>query len=715
MALVASAGAGLFFFGRYLPDLGSRLQTLLFSIFGLGLPLVVALLLVGAWALWTGRVWPFPVSPRYALAAAATWLFAYTVLGLTSPALHLGDVSLERVGGGGQLGRWLTGGANGWTFAWLAVLLAVAWAACWPSRAWSATRSAGRGFRTGLARSPGLARRAVAARPRVTLPKLPRRAVRPAQTAPAHVEPFERPATPVIAIPALTPAVKAEKPKPEPKFVPAGPLPPVDLLDLPAPAEFSPVDVEGRVKQIEGKLAEYGVDAKVIEVNQGPSVTQFAVEPGWEVRTREVRERDADGRPIYDKNGNPKVRVEEVSRVRVKVNRILGLANDLALALAVPSIRIEAPVPGKPFVGLEVPNVSSTMVSMRRVIESSQYQRMRTKSKLALALGQDVAGNPIVADLARMPHCLIAGATGSGKSVCVNAIIASLLMHTSPEEVRLLMVDPKRVEMAGYNEIPHLLAPVIVDAPKVVGALRWVLKEMEERYKAFADAGARNIESYNQRRVRDGVQPLPFLVVVIDELADLMMVASEEVERIIVRLAQLARATGIHLIIATQRPSVDVVTGLIKANIPTRIAFAVSSSIDSRTILDQVGAEKLLGRGDMLYAPTDALKPVRLQGVFVSDAEVDRLVTWWKAARPPQYVDELVNLPDDLLDEQEADPMLDEARQLLEEHGRVSVSFLQRKLRIGYNRAARVMDTLESEGLVEPPDSRKAVSAGLYD
>jgi S-DNA-T family DNA segregation ATPase FtsK/SpoIIIE len=372
-------------------------------------------------------------------------------------------------------------------------------------------------------------------------------------------------------------------------------------------------------------------------------------------------------------------------------------------------------VPGKPYVGLEVPNVSSTLVSLRRVIESPQYQRLRAKTKLAIALGQDVAGNPVVADLARMPHCLIAGATGSGKSVCVNAMIASLLMHTSPEEVRLVMVDPKRVEMAGYNDIPHLLAPVIVDPPKVVGALRWVLKEMEARYKTFADAGARNIESYNQRRLKDGAQPLPYLVVIIDELADLMMVASEEVERIIVRLAQLARATGIHLIIATQRPSVDVVTGLIKANVPTRIAFAVSSSVDSRTILDQVGAEKLLGRGDMLYAPPDALKPVRLQGVYVSDAEVERLVAWWKATRPPAYVDELVNLPNDLLEEAEGDPMLEEARRLVGDHGRISVSFLQRKLRIGYNRAARIMDALEEEGLVDAPESRRAVSAGLYD
>ncbi|GIW08210.1 MAG: hypothetical protein KatS3mg060_3015 [Dehalococcoidia bacterium] len=710
-----AAAAALFFFGRYLPDLGSRVQNALFAGFGLGLPLVVAVLLLAAFALWTGRVWPFAFAPRYGLAAVALWIAAYTVLGLTAPAMQLGDVRLDRVGGGGEVGRWLSGGQfDGWVALRLLILLSVAWAACWPSRAWDLAKSTASWLRLLVARTPRLAKRAVSARPRVSLPALPSL---PKRRRPAAESPVTTPAPEAVVAPPQPAAStsKGEKPKAEPVFVPAGPLPPVDLLDPPVQTEFAPVDIEGRVKKIESTLAEYGVDAKVVEVNQGPSVTQFAVEPGWEVRTREIRERDAEGRILYDKNGNPKVRIEEVSRVRVKVSRILGLANDLALALAVPSVRIEAPVPGKPFVGLEVPNVSSTMVSLRRVIESPQFQRLRTKTKLALALGQDVAGNPVVADLARMPHCLIAGATGSGKSVCVNAMIASLLMHTSPEEVRILMVDPKRVEMVGYNDIPHLLAPVIVDAPKVVGALRWVLKEMEERYKAFADAGARNIESYNQRRIRDGVQPLPFLVVIIDELADLMMVASEEVERIVVRLAQLARATGIHLIIATQRPSVDVVTGLIKANVPTRIAFAVSSSIDSRTILDQVGAEKLLGRGDMLYAPPDALKPVRLQGVFVSDAEVDRLVAWWKAARPPQYVDELVNLPDDLLDDQDGDPMLEEARRLVEEHGRVSVSFLQRKLRVGYNRAARIMDALEVEGSVEPPDSRRAVSAGLYD
>ncbi|MCL6648170.1 MAG: DNA translocase FtsK [Chloroflexi bacterium] len=687
------------------------MQRFLFAAFGLGVPLVIALLVGGAIALWRGRLWPAGVPGRLALVLAALWLAAYVALGMTYPVLQLGEVHLDQLSGGGQLGRWLAGGSTGEGFPRLGVLVLLAWAASWPERARAFLRHAGAAAGHALARLPALARRAAATRPRVTLPALPRLPRRRQATPPLSPEPV------ASSMPAPNPPAEMSRRARKEPVPGAGALPPLDLLELPAPAEYSPVDLEGRVKQIEAKLAEYGVDARVVEVNQGPTVTQFAIEPGWEVRTREVRERDADGRPLYDKNGNPRVRIEEVSRVRVKVSRILALSNDLALALAVPSVRIEAPVPGKPFVGLEVPNVASTLVSLRRVIETPQFQRLRLKTKLALALGQDVAGNPVVADLARMPHCLIAGATGSGKSVCVNAIIASLLMHATPEEVRLLMVDPKRVEMVGYNDIPHLLAPVIVEPAKVVAALRWVVGEMEARYKTFAEVGARNLESYNQRRQREGLPLLPFLVVIIDELADLMMVASEEVERIIVRLAQLARATGIHLIIATQRPSVDVVTGLIKANIPTRIAFAVSSSVDSRTILDQVGAEKLLGRGDMLYAPTDALKPVRLQGVYVSDAEVERIVNWWKAARPPQYVEELVNLPDEPLDGGPGDPLLEEARRLLEEHGRLSVSFLQRKLRVGYARAARLLDVLEAEGLLDPPDSRRAASAGLslYD
>jgi S-DNA-T family DNA segregation ATPase FtsK/SpoIIIE len=349
---------------------------------------------------------------------------------------------------------------------------------------------------------------------------------------------------------------------------------------------------------------------------------------------------------------------------------------------------------------------------------------MRTKTMLAVALGEDVSGQPTAADLARMPHLLIAGATGSGKSICINAIISCLLLQATPDDVRLILVDPKRVELTTYNDVPHLLRPVVVDADKVVGVLKWVVHEMDERYRAFEQHGVRNIEGFNKLAGSSGrsrskspddmtetrpsaLEPLPYIVVVIDELADLMMLAPDETERLICRLAQLARATGIHLVVATQRPSVDVITGLIKANFPTRISFAVSSQIDSRTILDTPGAEKLLGRGDMLYMPTDAMKPIRLQGVFVSDEEIEQLVNHWKSLGPPRYVDDLVNLPPDGDGEPEVDELFDRAVELARETSRVSASFLQRRLRIGHNRAARLMDQLEEHGVLPGPDDGK--------
>jgi S-DNA-T family DNA segregation ATPase FtsK/SpoIIIE len=391
----------------------------------------------------------------------------------------------------------------------------------------------------------------------------------------------------------------------------------------------------------------------------------------------------------------------------VRVSQITSLANDLALALATPSIRIEAPVPGKSVVGIEVPNSLTTLVTLRSVIETTPFQRLAARSKLALSLGKSVAGEPVAADLAKMPHLLIAGATGSGKSVCINSIIACLLMHASPAEVRLIMIDPKRVELSAFARIPHLaFSSIVVDLDKVVGSLQAVLHEMESRYRRFASLAVRNIDAFN-RHPRAPFR-MPYWVVIIDELADLMMAAPYEVERQICRLAQLARATGIHLVIATQRPSVDVVTGLIKANFPTRIAFAVSSQVDSRTILDGAGAEKLLGRGDMLYMPTDAAKPKRLQGVFVSDQEIDRLVSFWTQERfreveRPVY-DHLLEEAKPAVDELTGaeDPLLDRARELAAEHSRVSTSLLQRRLRIGYPRAARLMDMLEDEGSIGP-------------
>jgi len=460
-------------------------------------------------------------------------------------------------------------------------------------------------------------------------------------------------------------------------------LPPLELLDISPEAEPRPMDNEKRAHLLEEALASYGVEAKVVQVNVGPSVTQFGVEPGWERRFRELKEKD--------KNGNVRVRKEEVSRTRVKVERIVSLANDLAMALAVPSVRIEAPVPGKPLVGVEVPNTSFAVVGLRSVMESPPFQRLRPKATLALALGKGAGGEVVVADLAKMPHLLIAGATGSGKTVCLNALICCLMMYNTPEELRLMMVDPKRVELVAYNRVPHMAFPIIVDREKAVEALRWLNIEMDNRYKKFAEVGARNLDDYNKKS-----QPhLPCLVLFIDELADLMMAAFEEVEHSLCRLAQLARATGIHLIVATQRPSVDVVTGLIKANFPTRLSFAVTQLVDSRTILDMAGAEKLLGRGDMLFLPTEATKPKRLQGCYVSDAEIERLVAFWSRQKGP-----VAPIAEPTAPAKEGeDSLLEAARRLAQEHRKLSPSFLQRQLQVGYPRAVKLMEALEKEGL----------------
>jgi len=469
-------------------------------------------------------------------------------------------------------------------------------------------------------------------------------------------------------------------------------LPPIDILDRIPEIEFSEADNIQRAKLIEDALASYGVETKVVQINVGPTVTQFGVEPGWDRKMKEIRERDRDG--------NIKVRLEEVAKTRVKVDRITSLANDLALALAAPSIRIEAPVPGKSMVGIEVPNTTTSVVSLRSVVETSVFQKTEARSKLSLALGKATGGEAIVADLVKMPHMLIAGATGSGKTVCINSVVCCLMLYNTPNELRFIMIDPKRVELTPFNSIPHLATPVIVDTNKALGALRWLGQEMDKRYQILAAARARNIEAYNKNRQRDEI--LPYLVLVIDELADLMMTSPDEVEHILCRLAQLARATGIHLVVATQRPSVDVVTGLIKANFPTRMSFAVTSQIDSRTILDMGGAEKLLGRGDMLYMPTEAAKPKRLQGCFVSDAETERLVYFWGSQRQEEAaqlkLEELVRpVTGDKRGGFPEDPLLEAARQLAQEHTHISTSFLQRRLRIGYPRAARIMEQLEEE------------------
>jgi S-DNA-T family DNA segregation ATPase FtsK/SpoIIIE len=468
-------------------------------------------------------------------------------------------------------------------------------------------------------------------------------------------------------------------------------LPPADILDLTPEVSFSDADNQQRARLIEETLASYGVDAKVVQINAGPTVTQFGVEPGWDIKYKDVKEKDRDG--------NVQVRKEEVSRTRVKVERINSLSNDLALALAAPTIRIEAPVPGKAFVGVEVPNTTSDLVSLRGVVETSTFQKLVSKTKMALALGKGAGGEAIAADLTKMPHLLIAGATGSGKTVCLNTVICCLMMHNTPNDVRFILIDPKRVEMTQYNSIPHLATPVIVDTTKAISALRWLLQEMDGRYQKLAAAGARHIEGYNKNK-RSGDR-FPYLVLIIDELADLMMAGFDEVETNLCRLAQMARATGIHLVVATQRPSVDVVTGLIKANFPTRISFAVTSQVDSRTILDGAGAEKLLGRGDMLFMPTEAAKPKRLQGCFLSDSEIERLVYFWgsqKKDEPDKLKMEtlIATTQSGTIGGHPRDPLLEQARELARQYENVSTSFLQRKLHIGYPRAARLMEQLEA-------------------
>ncbi len=446
-------------------------------------------------------------------------------------------------------------------------------------------------------------------------------------------------------------------------------LPQIEVFKPRTHAELSVTDLKARAHIIEDTLASFNIDARVIEMNQGPAVTQFGVEP-------------AEG---------------------VAVNRILSRQNDLALRLGVSPIRLEAPVPGKRMVGVEVPNASIATVTVRDVIESTDWERGR--GKLRVVLGRDVSGKSVVGDLSKMPHLLIAGATGSGKSVCINTIIGSLLYQFTPAELQLVMIDPKRVELTAYANVPHLRLPIVTEMDKVVGALKWVVLEMERRYKLFAQHGVRNLEGYNNwaaGSTHGEEQPLPYMVVIIDELADMMMTAAEEVEKKLCRLAQLARATGIHLVVATQRPSVDVVTGLIKANFPTRIAFAVSSQTDSRVIMDQAGAEKLLGRGDALYTPPEAMKPIRLQGAFISDDEIQSVVEHWHAQGRPRYSEEEVEQITSLgRGDDEDDDVYDRAVELAETVGRLSASLLQRRLGLGHARAQRLLDRLIEEGIAE--------------
>ncbi len=433
----------------------------------------------------------------------------------------------------------------------------------------------------------------------------------------------------------------------------------------------------GNLKQnaqiIEKTLESFGITAKVVEVNQGPTVTQYALE----------------------------------IPMGIKLSKILSLQNDLALALATQTgnVRIEAPIPGKSLVGIEIPNISPEIVNLKGILADEVMRQ--NKSKLAVGLGLDVSGNLVITDIGKMPHVLIAGTTGSGKSVLVNALIATLLFRASPQEVKLILVDPKRVELSDYNDIPHLITPVIVEPDKILSALKWAMQEMDRRYKLFREAQVRNIAGYNEL---SGFQALPHIVIIIDELQNLMDFAPVEIEDTIVRLASMARATGIHLVVATQRPSVDVITGIIKANIPARIAFNVSSMVDSRVILDQPGAEKLLGRGDMLYVPPDASKPMRIQGVYVSDTEIRNLITFLKKSGiTPEYTEEVTQMPIGHMTTQggSKDELFEEAVRTVCQYDRASASLLQRRLRIGYARAARLLDELETAGIIGPGEGSK--------
>ncbi|PPA72476.1 FtsK/SpoIIIE family DNA translocase [Jeotgalibacillus proteolyticus] len=457
-------------------------------------------------------------------------------------------------------------------------------------------------------------------------------------------------------------------------------LPKMDILSLPPHADQSNEykAIQKNASKLEKTFQSFGVRAKVTQVHLGPAVTKYEVHPD----------------------------------VGVKVSKIVNLNDDLALALAAKDIRIEAPIPGKSAIGIEVPNSEVAMVSLREVLEAQSKDR--DSAKLLIGLGRDITGEAVVAELNKMPHLLVAGATGSGKSVCINGIIISILMRTKPHEVKLMMIDPKMVELNVYNGVPHLLAPVVTDPKKASQALKKVVSEMERRYDLFSHTGTRNIEGYNDHVKRfndknEEKQPLlPYIVVIVDELADLMMVASNDVEDAITRLAQMARAAGIHLIIATQRPSVDVITGVIKANIPSRIAFAVSSQIDSRTILDSGGAEKLLGRGDMLFMPIGANKPVRVQGAFLSDQEVEEVVNFVIEQQKAQYQEEMIpeDIPEKSVNEVE-DELYDEAVSLIIEMQTASVSMLQRRFRVGYTRAARLIDAMEDRGVVGPYEGSK--------
>lgn len=504
--------------------------------------------------------------------------------------------------------------------------------------------------------------------------------------------------------------------RPAPKLISStgGPwmLPAIDLFKAGSGPTIATEEQQEVARRIEEALGQHGVEVTVEQIRPGPTVTLYGLVPGWVRRSGNKKGRDREAAE-WDEDGVA-APTQSDKAMRVKVDSILAREKDLALALAAPSLRIQAPVPGESVVGIEVPNSQPLLVTTRSVMESDSFQELVGKRALSLALGQGSGGEPIVADLRQLPHLLIAGATGSGKSVCLNAVLASLTSTILPDQLRLLLIDPKRVELTPLNGLPHLMAPVIVDTDRVVPALKGVMREMFRRYRTFETLGTRNIEAYHRHSQRE--EAMPYLVVAIDELADLMMAAPYDIEQTICRLAQLGRATGIHLIVATQRPSVDVVTGLIKANFPSRIGFAVASQVDSRTILDGVGAERLLGKGDMLFLSGSSPKPQRVQGAYLSDREIRRLMEHWRGQSGPalpsfDLAPEPVEESDDSMGEERqgsSDELLGKARELASRYTHLSTSLLQRRLRIGYPRAARLMDMLEDIGVVAPGEPGKS-------
>ena len=499
------------------------------------------------------------------------------------------------------------------------------------------------------------------------------------EAVPATAETFTREfegtveARPLGAIPevAVLHGENAAEEEPERVWV----LPTAELLDtVSGKRERLEKEVQATATLITSTLASFSIQARVVGANSGPTVTQYELQPA----------------------------------AGVPVRKIVGAQTDLSLALAAP-IRIQPFIPGKSAVGIEVPNKAAQLVSLKEIISAPAFSD--TRKRLAVALGADVSGHPVVGDLCRMPHLLVAGATGSGKSVCINAILAGFLLQATPAQLKLILIDPKRVELSTFADVPHLLVPVVVEPEAAVASLRWACKEMEERYKLFASHGARNIAAFNERAPGLGLSPLPYVVIVIDELADLMMVAAGEIEDLVCRVAQLARAVGIHLIVATQRPSADIITGLIKANIPSRAAFAVSSGVASRVIIDEMGAEKLLGRGDMLYLPIDEGKPRRLQGAFCSDRELEALIDFWKQQGKPDYQEEVFHVEATVSwarDAGKRDPLFAKAAHTVAAEGRAAASLLQRKLNVGYTRAARLVDQLAEQRVVGPFEGSKS-------